>query len=388
MGVTALDFNDDLSTALDAVEGSEPEETPEVSAEPAEPVAAAPKAEPVDDAEPVGPVETDEAKAERARDQAGRFAKGAKKTSVRTASSQSVAEGAKTAGVDRAIPAVQPVPAATVEYKGRPLDISKPPQSLGPAAREHWNQVPAPVREAFAKREMDVAQSIGQAVENKTFRDRFHQAVEPHGDFLRNNGMDPFQTVGSLLGDARVIWNGSPQAKAAKIAQMVRAAGVDINLLDQHLAGQAPQGGQQGQPQDHIAAAREAAREEFRQLKAQDDQERTHGGWKAFAAKAEFWADVKHDVADIMELSQRRHGVAMSIEDAYNRAVQLNPEVAGVLKQRNAAETAKQANASTQRSRAAASLVRSQPAAPKDGPKGKKGDWNAAVEAAWDGLEG
>jgi hypothetical protein len=48
--------------------------------------------------------------------------------------------------------------------------------------------------------------------------------------------------------------------------------------------------------------------------------------------------------------------------DAYNRAVQLNPEVSKVFEQREAAKRAASPNGPTQRARAAASSVKSTPA--------------------------
>jgi hypothetical protein len=83
---------------------------------------------------------------------------------------------------------------------------------------------------------------------------------------------------------------------------------------------------------------------------------------EAFTSTAEFMDDVREDVADMMELASRR-GVALTLEDAYNRACKLHPEVSQVLQQREAAKAANALQASTQRARAASSSVRSQPTA-------------------------
>lgn len=378
---TTLDFTADLNEAFDAAEAAESAE----GVEPVEPVSADP--EPADELP-----EATEPAPQRSRDDTGRFAKVSKKSAPSASPKATAAGRAAADGVSpppeapSATPVAKPPPVtATVTHDGKALDLSKPPQSLGPAAREKWGQVPVEVREAFAKREVDVAKSIGQAVENKTFRDRFVQAVEPHADFLRNNGLDLHQTVSGLLGDARVIWQGTPQAKAQRLAQIIKSSNTDINMLAAALDGEGSVPQQpQGTGTDDIDARIERG---IQARIAAAHQQKSQSEMQAFAAKAEFWPDVQQDVFDIMELGRRR-GVAVTIQDAYNRAIQLSPEISGVMKQREAGKNAAQANASTQRSRAAASLVKSQPAAQMARAQPKKGDWTAAVTEAWDSLEG
>jgi hypothetical protein len=102
----------------------------------------------------------------------------------------------------------------------------------------------------------------------------------------------------------------------------------------------------------------------------------------AFAAKAEFLTDVQDEVADIIELSAKR-GREMTLEQAYERATKMHPEISKVLSQREAAKTAATAQATAQKTRAASSSVRSQPAPAGDGssPSTLRGELEASIAA-------
>ena len=58
----------------------------------------------------------------------------------------------------------------------------------------------------------------------------------------------------------------------------------------------------------------------------------------AFGKNAEFLNDVRHDMADLVDMAHGR-GQTMTLQDAYNKACALNPQIAQVLEER--ATTAK-----------------------------------------------
>jgi hypothetical protein len=72
-------------------------------------------------------------------------------------------------------------------------------------------------------------------------------------------------------------------------------------------------------------------------------------------------------MADLMEVSSNR-GVQLSLEDAYNQACKLNPEIASVMEQRQRAAEAEAQQQRMQGAREAASSVGGAPAGapPKD----------------------
>jgi hypothetical protein len=102
-------------------------------------------------------------------------------------------------------------------------------------------------------------------------------------------------------------------------------------------------------------------------------------------AQEEFFEDVRQDMADLIEVAQRR-GVALTLKDAYTRAVGLHPEISKVVSQRAAAAARTPAGA-TQRARAASSSVRSSPAVQPKGDREVGHDMRADLEAAMDAVE-
>lgn len=358
-----------VTAAFDAA-GTE-EEAPEVEEAP-EAVEAAPEE---DDAPEV------EASPSRARDEAGKFAKESKKPADKPAPAK--ASGVA-AGQAKAGGAATPLPAPLAEPVSAEPAV-KAPASMTLAEREAFSRAPPEVQRFLDRRERDQSKVVAEAAEARKHVQRLQETIAPHADFLRNNGMDPFQTMGGLLGDARVIWHGSPQAKAAKIAQMIGAAGVDIGLLDQMLSGQAPAQGQQQQG-DPVAAARQAAREEYQQMIAQAHQQQTQQRSAAFAAKHEWLQDERlgPQVRKLMDAA-RDAGVAADDESAYALAINAHPEIAPVEQQKKAAKSVTTAQAATAQAKAAASSVKGRPGLQMDGPKPK--GIRAQVEAAFDAHE-
>jgi hypothetical protein len=96
----------------------------------------------------------------------------------------------------------------------------------------------------------------------------------------------------------------------------------------------------------------------------------------------EFFADVKDEMADIIELAAK-HGRTITPRQAYEKAVSLHPEVSKVVEQRRAFANQ---TGSTQKAMAAASSVKSSPASGigSDQPKGLRDEiaaaWNAVAE--------
>jgi hypothetical protein len=80
-------------------------------------------------------------------------------------------------------------------------------------------------------------------------------------------------------------------------------------------------------------------------------QERSAAAVQEFSAKAEFLDDVREDMADLLEGAARR-GVALTMEEAYDRACHMNPDIRRVLQQRESAANVG-AQTSTQRAKAA-----------------------------------
>jgi hypothetical protein len=280
-----------------------------------------------------------------------------------------VEAGVKATGVaPEAAPVAQPVAAI------------KPPQSWKPAAREHWATLPPDVQAEIARREGETSRVLNETTDARQFRETFQQTISPYESMLRSEGADPMQAMGSLLETARQLRSGSPQQKAALVAQIVKGYGVPIDGLDAALAGQ-PYQGPQHAPVDPRVDQLFAQIEQAKAQRAQQEAQSADEAVQSFGSDKEFFNDVRDDMADLIEVAERR-GQKLDLETAYRRALAMNDEISKVVQQREAAKSAGNAKASTQRAKAAASSVRSSGPAPKAATGNES--LREAIEAAWD----
>jgi hypothetical protein len=101
---------------------------------------------------------------------------------------------------------------------------------------------------------------------------------------------------------------------------------------------------------------------------------------EGFGAGKEFFEDVREDMADLLELASKRN-LDLSLEQAYERACKMQPDIAKVLEAREAAKRAGNSQQSTQRAKHAASSVRGTPAGV---PSSNPSDLRGAIEAAFE----
>jgi hypothetical protein len=356
-------LREELESAFDA--------TPEV-AEPAPPPAETPAA-PAEET----PTETEgagEAEAERVRkrDESGRFAK---------------EEADKKAAAEAKKPASPPVPVGEKPASEKPAapspQVAKAPQSWKPDAREEWAKLPPRVQQEVIRREGEVQRALQESSEARQGYQKYREAVSPFEAMIRSEGGEPLAAIQGLLQTAHLLRTAPPQVKAAGIARMVQSflpGREGLELLDAALSGQGQPGYQQPNPAqfrdprvDEILAERERAHAAEAQQKAEAAAKQV-----AEIQNEEFFEDVRQDMADLIEVAQRR-GVALSVKDAYNRAVNLHPEIVKVLEQRSAA-AARNPAGSTARAKAASSSVKASPVVVPKGGGESSNDLRATLD--------
>ena len=235
-------------------------------------------------------------------------------------------------------------------------DLETPPAGLPPAAREAWGDTPQAVKEAIAKREEDYSKGIQMYASGAQRAQQMDQALQPFQQFFAINGNNPPQVIRDVLGTAATLQMGSPQQKAAAAFQLIQSFGVDIGMLDQMLAGEAPAPGAAPAPQQVTPVdVQQAVQQALAQQQNEQSREAISSEIAAFAAdpKNEFFNDVRNDIADIMDAAAR-HGQPMTLAKAYERACQLHPQISGILQ-------ARAADATNAQRRAAASSVSGSP---------------------------
>lgn len=305
-----------------------------------------------------------EEKADRPRDEQGKFAK---------------AERAE----------ITPGPKA----EPKTVSVDKPPVSWKPDVREHWAALPEAVRAEVMRREVETERTLAQTVEARRYAEAISKAFAPYEAYIKAENATPLQVIDNLMGTAVRLRTSTAPELASMMANLVKQFGTGrfgnqfIEMLDGALAGQSPQVDQtQTQVQQVIQQQLAPVQQFMSQFQQMQEQQRQQMATQAagevndFIAKTEFGSDVREEMADILELAQKR-GQQLSLQDAYRQACMLNPSVRAVLQKRAQARGATQQTQAVQKAKAAAVSV------PGSGPglgapKAQSADIRSAIEAA------
>lgn len=353
-----VSLRDALDAAFDqhATEGAGADAPPASSPAPAAPT-------PSTDAPPDG----------RQRDESGRFA--------RKGDGQSLPEGQ-----------TSPTPASDGQQQGLaapPPPGLKAPASWRPSAREKWEGLDPEVREEINRREHEGQRLMQQSAQSRQFEQAFESVVRPYEVFIRQENATPLQAVQNLMQTAADLRVGTPQHKVNIVAGIIQQYGIDLQMLDTHLAGNINSGGQQ-QPQqqqfrdprvDQILQAQQsqqqAAQQQMRlSLNSEIDQ---------FRSGHEFFDDVAQHMGDLMEVYGRR-GQALTMEQAYEMACKLHGDIPKIQAQR--ATPAAGPSPAVLRAKRASASVKNDGQPGEGGTVPKNGSLRASIEAAFDQHDG
>lgn len=266
------------------------------------------------------------------------------------------------------------------------------PNSWKPAIREHWGKLPPEVRAEVNRRELEIQQTLSQTAQVRKFANDFAQTIQPYSHLIRSQNSTPLQAVNNLMQTAAGLLQGNMEQRARIVSDIIANYGVDIKILDQVLSS----GGYNPNQQAQVQAVPQWAKPLFgfmenvqtlQQQRQHQMQQEAEQAIQALEAKP-FFDDVREDMADLMEAAANR-GRVLSMEQAYEKAIALNPEIAKVIEQRKLAERNRnpvsEAAATLARARKAASTVKGSPAGTKVGvPSGTKLSRRQQLSEAWD----
>jgi hypothetical protein len=230
-----------------------------------------------------------------------------------------------------------------VEGDGIPAGINAP-IGFSPEAREQWKDVPDVVKSQIQAREKQIEEAIANTGEYR----RTHQAItslaQSYAPILAAEGAEtPMAAVEGLFRTVAELRVGTPQQTAQRMADLIGHYGIDIGYLDKALSG-TPIASPEQTAMERMLEQRLKPFESM--LQGQQEQgyyqqqqaaQAVQTELQEFASKpdAEFLNDVRHDMADLIELASKQ-GRAMSFEEAYRKACSLNPQIASVLEKRKA----------------------------------------------------
>ncbi len=277
--------------------------------------------------------------------------------------------------------------------KAAPEPEERVPVGWKGEAKLKWAEVPQEVRQEVVRREKEVNDVLRESAGSRQFQEAFERTIAPFQQFIAADGGDPLTATRNLMQTAAVLRVGSPQQKAQTVAQIVRQFGIDIETLDNALAGAPAQPGngagmspdvqqylqQQLAPVQQFMGNLQSRVQQANEVQATE----VSSEIEAFEnnPKYPYFEDVREDMGWLFERANQRNE-KLTLEGAYEQAIRMNPKLSEITTKQQAARQAQEANKSLEaKKRAAASLrgTAPAPAAPAE-PK----DLRGALEKAWD----
>ena len=261
----------------------------------------------------------------------------------------------------------------------------RPPASWKKDYHDVWAKADPRMQEYAWQREEQMRAGVEPLLTKAQFADQMNEALKPYMETIRGLGMTPDKAVSALMQADHTLRNSDPQTKMAYFQQLAQSYGINF--------GQLQQGAQQA-PQQTVDPTVWALQNELNKVRGEVM------GWKQqqemaenqqllteinnFSQKAEFFEDVRPAMIQLLQ-----SGMAQTLDDAYDKAIRLNPELFEQTQKAKqaaaAAQQAKEANKAAKAARAAAVSVRS--ATPGVNTAPKSADRRALLEELFSDSE-
>jgi hypothetical protein len=268
------------------------------------------------------------------------------------------------------------------------------PKSWKGPAKERWASVDPVIRAEVHRRERDMQRAAQEHAPVKKFVGDFGQTIGPYAQHYAQHGIAPLQLFNNLM-SADVHLSTAPMPQRAQfMAKLIQDYQIDINSLDMALAGldptHSPMAGVDKLLNERLAPISEFVQSEQqrRQQTMQAEQQRAVTVLDRMAADTENFPHfnlVAQDMADITEMALKRR-VYLTPQDAYARAVAMNPEAQAAEQSRSGQQRAQSAHDAATRSLGASLSVSGAPAALRQ--QVSPDDLRGTIEAAWNTAQG
>ena len=245
----------------------------------------------------------------------------------------------------------------------------RPPASWKKDFHEVWQKADPKMQEYAWQREEQMRAGVEPLLSKAQFADAMQEAISPYMNTIQGLGLQPEKAVAALMEADHKLRNSDPQTKMQYFAQLAQSYGINLGAMQ----GQAP------------TAAPNSVDPMVYQL--QNELNKVRGevmGWKQqqemvenqtllneinqFSLKADHFEDVRPTMIQLLQ-----SGVAQTLDEAYDKAIRLDPTLfEQTLKAQQAevaAKQAKEANRVAKTARAAAVSVRSATPGPNTAPK-------------------
>ena len=274
------------------------------------------------------------------------------------------------------------------------VTAERAPQSWKPAEKAKWAALDPGVRQEVMRREREITKTLSETAVARQLHQDFQQVIQPFMGRLQSMNAHPLVAVQELL-KADYLLSTSPKVQKAQfLAKLIADYDVDVQALDDALSGRAPPDPVDAKVEALLQQRLAPFQQQLSHLKQQAQQREQQTTKELESTIAEFEAgekypyydQVRQEMADIIELSAKR-GVYVTLESAYNKAIQLDPIISQELAAQSATAKAAKANAQAQRALKASVSVGGAPSGVVAGSP-TNGSRRAAIEAALEAVGG
>ena len=239
-------------------------------------------------------VESASDKADRVRDESGRFSK----------------------ADDKPAEAVEGAVEAVAEKTAR-----KAPSSWKKDYWGNWDKLGtdpelAPLQDYIEQRESEFAKGVSTYREEALRAKDLQEAIAPFMPALQQHGLNPAVQIRNLMGAHQALALGSPEQKLQMFQRLAAEYGVPLQSVTT---------GQIDPQQSHMLNEVNALKQQlgsFQQSAQQREQAEIASRIEAFKSSASHFEDVRSSMAGLLQA-----GMAEDLQDAYEKAIRLNDNV-------------------------------------------------------------
>lgn len=229
----------------------------------------------------------------------------------------------------------------------------RPPASWKKDYHETWNLADDKLKQYAWQRESEMKAGVEPLISKAQFADQMQEVLNPYMNTIQGLGIDAPKAVKALMEADHALRYSNPQEKRQYFARLAQSYGVNLNDMGNDL----PQ-------QVHVDPTIYALQNELNNVrgevmgwKQQQEQQQNQallGEINNFSQKAEHFEEARPAMIQLLQ-----SGMASNLDDAYEKAIRLNPELFDAVQNGRQAEVeaAKRSAANTAAKRARAAAV-------------------------------
>lgn len=232
-----------------------------------------------------------------------------------------------------------------VDEQSAQPDEEPAPSSWKREVAQKWKELPPEVKNEINRRESDYHKGIEQYKQYASIGRDIERVVAPHLDTIQKLGVHPMEAVSALLNADRQLRTGTPEQKAQLLGQLAQEYGIDLKQV-QPPAPIDPAVMQLRQQNQHLQRFQQSVIEQ-QNSQAMSEIER----FRSDPANTHF-ESVKDEMALLLQ-----SGKAQSLQDAYDMAVWMRPDIRKSLVEQQRTEAEQRAVQQARKTRAKSAAV-------------------------------